>query len=261
MTQETKDLLKNLADQFETESFCYEDPSQFLRWYNPQTNQKDAEYASFIAAMLSFGSRSQFIPKIKQILLLADKKNGISDWISEEKYIDDFPHGEKKFYRFYSYDDMQSFFRGLSLLHKNFGSLESAVRHILEKEKCELYETFAFLFSDVKIVPKGKNSANKRIHMFLRWMVRQNSCVDLGVWNWFPAEKLLIPLDVHVMEEGKNLNLIPQNAGASLKTAKMLTENLRQIWPDDPVKGDFALFGIGVMPQGQTLLNEPQGQT
>ena len=82
--------------------------------------------------------------------------------------------------------------------------------------------------------------------MFLRWMVRQNSPVDLGIWNWYPQSELLIPLDVHVMQEGIRLGLLPKNATASKKTAEILTKKMAEIFPGDPVRGDFALFGLGV---------------
>ncbi|MCR4743547.1 MAG: DUF2400 domain-containing protein, partial [Treponema sp.] len=101
-------------------------------------------------------------------------------------------------------------------------------------------------FPKSKIVPKGKNSANKRIHMFLRWMVRQNSPVDLGIWSWYPQSSLIIPLDIHVMQESINLGLIAENSKATYKTAQKLTNTLSEIFPGDPCKGDYALFGYGV---------------
>ena len=93
---------------------------------------------------------------------------------------------------------------------------------------------------------KGKNSACKRTNMFLRWMVRQNSPVDLGIWTWYSPKNLIIPLDTHVLQQAKKLNLLPQSATACFKTAILLTEKLSYYFPDDPVKGDFALFGLGV---------------
>ena len=101
-------------------------------------------------------------------------------------------------------------------------------------------------FPKSKIVPKGKSSANKRIHMFLRWMVRQNSPVDLGLWSWYSPADLLIPLDVHVMQEGQKLGLISEKATASRKTAIELTEKMKEIFPGDPARADYALFGLGV---------------
>ena len=82
--------------------------------------------------------------------------------------------------------------------------------------------------------------------MFLRWMVRQNSPVDLGIWNWYNPANLIIPLDVHVIQESIKLGLLPENSKGTLKTAIELTNILKQIWPDDPCKGDYALFGLGV---------------
>nr|MCR4579257.1 DUF2400 domain-containing protein [Treponema sp.] len=101
-------------------------------------------------------------------------------------------------------------------------------------------------FPKSKIVPKGKNSANKRVHMFLRWMVRPNSSVDLGLWTWYNPENLLIPLDVHVMQEAISLGLLPAKATASRRTAQLLTAELSQVFPKDPVRGDFSLFGLGI---------------
>lgn len=77
-------------------------------------------------------------------------------------------------------------------------------------------------------------------------MVRQNSPVDLGLWNWYPQSELLIPLDVHVMQEGIRLGLLPENASATKKTDVMLTKKMSEIFPDDPARADFALFGLGV---------------
>ena len=108
------------------------------------------------------------------------------------------------------------------------------------------FHGFNGLTGETKIVPKGKNSANKRIHMFLRWMCRQNSPVDIGLWPWYPAEKLLIPLDVHVMQEGVKLGLLSENAHADRKTALALTKQMEEVFPSDPARADFALFGLGV---------------
>ena len=77
-------------------------------------------------------------------------------------------------------------------------------------------------------------------------MVRKNSPVDLGLWSWCSPSELLIPLDVHVMQESVKLGLLKAGAKADRRTAVILTERLKKIWPEDPCKGDFALFGLGV---------------
>ena len=82
--------------------------------------------------------------------------------------------------------------------------------------------------------------------MFLRWMVRRSSLVDLGLWTWADPASLLIPLDVHVMQEAAKLGLISEKSGATRKTAELLTSALNEVFQNDPCRGDFALFGLGV---------------
>ncbi|MCR4733479.1 MAG: TIGR02757 family protein [Treponema sp.] len=288
MNEELKEKLHLLADKYEVKSFCDEDPSQFLNWYNKSKPESknicckdftiaDTECASFIAAMLSFGSRKQFIPKIRQILQTADSSSiSISLWLKSHAFQNDFPSGPKKFYRFYSYDDMQIFFGELAAILQSAASLgeyfqvrftgQENVKNIpcnslssardfvttkqvdatKESPAARITALFASAFPNSAIVPKGKTSANKRIHMFLRWMVRQNSCVDLGLWTWYKPSDLIIPLDVHVMQESIKLGLLPPKANASRRTAELLTQELNQAFPNDPCRADYALFGLGV---------------
>ena len=96
------------------------------------------------------------------------------------------------------------------------------------------------------IIPKNTTSACKRVCMFLRWMVRDNSPVDLGLWSSFIDKRtLIIPMDTHVLQEANRLGLINCKT-ASMSAAHKLTTRLAEIFPDDPLKGDFALFGYGV---------------
>ena len=279
MTPELKEKLRNLANKYENKDFIKEDPSQFLYWYDLKGDGPLAvELSSFIAAMLAFGSRKQFIPKIQEILIQADgynaNKRGQTPGISVKN--DDrgqtpqsivnwllagastFPHGPQKFYRFYSYDDMHVFFGELADIVKKYGSLGQAVQKKMQggtdptegtdpsNNSKNPAEYLSSLFPKSKIVPKGKNSANKRIHMFLRWMVRQNSPVDIGIWTWVKPASLIIPLDVHVMQEAIELGLLPQKATASHKTSCALTAAMEEVFPGDPARADFALFGLGV---------------
>ena len=251
MTKELAAHLRELADKYEVASFCDEDPSQFLRWYDPASGRgtiADVEVASFIAAMLAFGNRKQFIPKIKEILQTADRLLGsVSEWLKVGAFKKDFPCGEKKFYRFYSYDDMQIFFGELADILEQAGSLGEFFKlqygGVVGVSPADIV---AQSFPKSAIVPKGKSSANKRVHMFLRWMVRRDSQVDLGLWQWADPAGLIIPLDVHVMQEAAKLGLISEKATASRKTAELLTSALNEAFPGDPCRGDFALFGLGV---------------
>ena len=293
--KELKEKLQKLALKYETPDFTLSDPSQFLRFY-PLSQKTEVECAAFIASMLSFGNRNQFIPKIQKILQYAadfspSSQTPLSTWLLAGT--PNFPRGPQKFYRFYSFDDLRIFFNEISTILYNHNSLGDYFKSIYEgkdfpslqspkdfsatpssgdtpqrpdnvlseslevcphnfskntTEVCPLHldKIISQAFPKSKIVPKGKNSANKRIHMFLRWMVRQNSPVDLGIWSWYPQSQLIIPLDVHVMQESIKLGLLPEKSKASYKTALELTNQLSEIFPGDPCRGDYALFGYGV---------------
>lgn len=172
MTEEIKQKLRELADKYENSSFLESDPSQFLHWYK---NQADVEIASFVAAMLSFGNRKLFIPKIRFIFETADKAGGIFLWLKNGAFEKDFcaasENDDEKFYRFYSYKEMKNLFRAFKILLEKYETFGEYVRNF-DSGKNPVAAISA-AFENCKIVPKGKNSANKRVNMFLRWMVRQ----------------------------------------------------------------------------------------
>lgn len=217
------------------------DPSSVLRLYR---NAKDTECAAFLMAMLSFGNRAQFLKKARSLL---DAAGGYpSQWLESGEW-QNFPSGDDKFYRFYSYNDIKKVLFRLQDILRESGSLEQAIRQ-KTTDKTDPARAISSLFPDCKPISRGKTSAHKRLWMFLRWMVRRNSPVDLGLWTWYSPRDLIIPLDTHVLQSAKMLDLVGKNAAADNKTAHALTDTLRQVWPDDPCKGDFALFGLGIEP-------------
>ena len=113
-------------------------------------------------------------------------------------------------------------------------------------QELRLVAALISLFPGVKCVSQNPKGACKKLHMFLRWMVRRGSPVDLGLWDWASAADLLIPLDTHVLQESARLGLIAPNAAASAKTAIDLTQKMAQVFPGDPARADYALFGLGV---------------
>ena len=266
MDTELRSYLIYLAEKYETKDFCKDDPSQFLHWYD--INQKtDVECAAFFSAMLAFGRRDQFIPKIADILTLADKTSGsVAKWICDG--CPDLLQNDEKYYRFYSYKDIYDFFKRFKEIIHDYGSLGDCVKEKLKNKNSFnasnpllLPQTIiSSLFSEQKIVPGGQggqsslsSSPQKRIHLFLRWMVRRNSPVDSGIWDFISPSDLIIPLDTHVLQESIKLGLLPVTAKGTMGTALNLTYQAKQIWESDPVKCDFALFGLGVDEKGSLL--------
>ena len=164
--------LQTLAQKYETSSFIKDDPSQFLYKF---PNQQDTEIISFIAAMLSFGKRDQFIKKINYITEKCQTSpyHWIKNKIFEENFLSGDEKPESTFYRFYTNQDMLTFFRELSEILEKHETFENCVKsHYQNKIKTEpeifLDQIISQIFPKSKIVAKGKNSANKRIQMFLR---------------------------------------------------------------------------------------------
>ena len=190
-----------------------------------------------------------------------------ADWLAtggDKKF---FPKSQKKFSRFFSYADMADLCGRLARIVEEHGSLGAAVRARYGLEKpCEvggpslpqelrLVAALISLFPGVKCVSQNPKGACKKLHMFLRWMVRRGSPVDLGLWDWANAADLLIPLDTHVLQESARLGLIAPNAAASAKTAIDLTQKMAAAFPGDPARADYALFGLGV--DGELHQNDP----
>jgi len=114
------------------------------------------------------------------------------------------------------------------------------------RSKMRLHTIIADSFPvDCKMISHSKDGAAKKLNMLLRWLVRDNSPVDLGLWTWYDKKNLLIPLDTHVMQVAQSWNLITGKS-ANLKTAVELSEKMKLVFPSDPTKADFALFGLGV---------------
>lgn len=246
ITPELAERLKQLADKYENKNFLNADPSQFMHRFS---KIQDQEIAAFITAQLSFGRRELFIAKLN--LMFASCVSSPAEWIISGAYKDFFCEGTKKFYRFYSHDDMKILCTTLAGILKQYGSLGNAVKSKFSEKMQDdspfsLVSALISLFPECKCVSQNPKSACKRLHMFLRWMVRRNSAVDLGLWDWVSPELLLIPLDVHVMQESQKMGLLPTKCTASAKTAFILTRKMNAIFHNDPCRADYALFGLGV---------------
>lgn len=240
----TRELLIQYAEKYETADFINGDPSWFMHQVSGAKNQ---EAMAFIAASLSYGSRQQFMKKIQLILDWA--QGDVDGWVREGRYADHLHLGDKScFYRLYTCDTMYRFLSTYQQLLNEYGTLGDYVRG-KANDTLGAVDAICRYFGSCGIsviIPKDTTSACKRVCMFLRWMVRTNSPVDLGLWaDFIDRRSLIIPLDTHVLQQSERLGLITSKT-ASMTAARKLSAVLATIFPDDPLKGDFALFGHGV---------------
>lgn len=208
---------------------------------------ENKEVTAFIASSLSYGSRKQFMPKIQRLLDIAG--GDMYSWVKDGHFSKDIPNDEGLcFYRLYTYHTMHTFLRALQAIVRTYGSIGEFVKSS-STDCLSAISAITNFFASCgieTIIPKNTTSACKRVCMFMRWMVRNNSPVDLGLWASFIDKRtLIIPMDTHVLQEAHRLGLI-DNKTTSMAAARKLTAKLAEIFPDDPLKGDFALFGYGV---------------
>ena len=241
--------LRQLAAKYETADFTMGDPAQFMRRYK---DPLDVEITAFLAANLAFGRRSCILCCLEKIC--HEMGDSPSKWLLSKRYETLFSDSGKSFYRIYSHCNMRAMCETLRQLVMNHGSLGEYCHCRYEAGDCEkqpgrLAAVIAECFPEEckPLISNGKTSANKRLNLFLRWMVRRNSPVDTGLWDWYPADQLLMPLDTHVVAVAKAFGLVAENATPNLKLAIQLTDIMSEIFPGDPLKGDFALFGHGIM--------------
>lgn len=242
-TGNIKTLMDELALRYETEDFIKDDPVQFPHRYH---RAEDIEIAGFIASIFAYGNRKAFIAKLNQLFALMGE--------SPCKYILEGHFELNGFnYRFMKENDITAILRVLNKLYREDGGLAGLFQRALESADLMQYVCDYFYANAGKDAGDGfyfaipnpaKGGAMKRMWMFLRWMIRKSS-VDLGVWKFMSPAQLKIPMDVHVAGMSRELGLLKRNSNDK-KAVDELTNYLRTLEPEDPVKYDFALFGYGV---------------
>lgn len=241
--------LKALAEKYETKEFLVGDPSWFMHQIDGATNK---ELLAFIASALSYGSRKQFLPKIQMLLdsINADAQGDVSRWLIEGHYEKVVPPTPSCFYRLYTCKTFNNFLFALAKMVCQHGCIKAYLQENMETHSCiEAIKLITQWFSDnnsTSVIPKDTTSSCKRVCMFLRWMVRTDSPVDLGLWaDIIDKKSLIIPMDTHVVQEAMRLGLLTSKS-TSMSNAIRLSNRLAEIFPEDPIQGDFALFGIGI---------------
>lgn len=250
---ELKEFLDHKVENYNQPSFIENDPITIPHQFS---KLQDIEIMGFWSSMLAWGQRKTIINKSNELIQLMD--GAPYDFILNHLEID-----RKRFLNFkhrtFQPTDTLYFLEFFQHYYQNNDSLEVAFTQSIKPQDIHVgnaLKGFHELFFSLPNAPYRtkkhvatpiRKSTCKRLNMFLRWMVRKdNKGVDFGLWNTIKPAQLLMPLDVHVDKVARKLNLLDRKQ-TDWKTVLELTEKLRQFDKNDPVKYDFALFGLGVL--------------
>jgi len=251
--QALKDFLDKKVAEYNQTFFIKSDPICIPHMF---TKKQDIEIAGFFSAVFAWGNRTTIINKSKELLQLMDMA-------PYDFCLNHTPGGLKKLLHFrhrtFNATDLLYFIEFLKFHYSQHTSLESGFSKWLTKKEPTIENALKgfhqYFFSLVNSPVRTRKhvstpvlgSTCKRLNMFLRWMVRKDTYgVDFGIWKKISSSQLICPIDVHVARVAKKLNLLhrkPIDWAAALE----LTQYLRTLDSNDPVKYDFALFGLGAM--------------
>ncbi len=244
-----KELLDEEAERYERFGFIESDPISIPHFFS---KKEDIEVAAFLAATISWGNRKSIIANASKWM----------NWMDHQPHDFVLNHSKrelmrlKKFvHRTFNGDDAMFFVKGLQHLYLNHGGLEGSFSRHFKKGDIRtsiigFREDFFEIPHPVRTTKHVSNpetgSSSKRINMFLRWMVRPGTKgVDFGLWNAIPTSALMLPLDVHTGNVARELGILQRNQN-DWKALEEIMTTLRLFDKNDPVKYDFALFGMGV---------------
>jgi len=244
-----KNFLDEKVEEYNKPEFIETDPIQVPNLFLLKEN---IEIAGFLTATISWGNRNAIIKNAMHIMAMMD--NQPFDFIVHAS--DQEINLLKKFvHRTFNGEDCIYFIYSLRNIYNNYNGLQAVFEEGFQQNRrvksalIHFYKVFFELEGErtrKHISNVGKGASAKRLNMFLRWMVRSDkNNVDFGIWKGIPVSELMLPLDVHTGNVGRKLGLL-QRKSNDWKAVEEITKTLRKFDPKDPVKYDFALFGLGV---------------
>lgn len=255
-----KSFLDKQVERFNTTAFIPTDPISVVHKFS---KKQDIEIIGFWVAMLAWGQRVTIINKSNELIDLMD--GSPHDFIINHKEKDrqrfeNFKHRTFNFTdTLYFLEFFQNYYQEERSLEKLFVTGVEKSSENVEQGLINFHQRF-FSLPDAPhrtrkhVSTPERKSTCKRLNMFLRWMVRKDKKgVDFGIWNTIKPSQLLLPLDVHVDKVGRQLGLI-QRKQRDWKTVLELTERIKSFDPKDPVKYDYALFGLSAFKESSDFV-------
>lgn len=232
--------VKSLAEKYNTADFIKNDPIQFPHRYS---KKQDIEISAFVTSWISWGKR-ELIIRIANHIDTDLFCGSPLEYVMSQKW-EIFKNSTKCLYRTVKYSDFYDIMQCLYNIYVSYPDMETAISKKMDKGETLIKALYSYFEGVSGVANPDKGSPCKRLWFFLRWMIRRDKFVDFGIWQSISPTELIIPLDVHVFQEAKKMGITSRNS-ADAKTAEEITAFFREIFPNDPVKGDFALFGLGV---------------
>lgn len=247
---ELKPFLDSYVKKYNTLSFIKSDPISIPHCFS---RKEDIEIAGFLSSTIAWGYRPTIVANTERLMNLMDNDPYafvIHYGKNDTKKLLHFVH------RTFNSEDLVFFLSSLRNIYKNHGGLENvfyegysynmSIKESIINFRKIFFESDHFKRSEKHISDPGNNSAAKRINLFLRWMVRRDeSGVDFGIWNKIKPSQLMCPLDLHSARTARKLGLLERKQN-DWKAVEELTLRLRTLDANDPVKYDYALFGLGI---------------
>jgi uncharacterized protein (TIGR02757 family) len=255
---ELRNLLFEKAEQYNSPAFIHSDP---ICVPHRIKNRQDIEISGLFAALLAWGNRTSIINNCNRLMKLMDEAphEFIKNHSEAERQ-----RFEKWVHRTFQFPDMLYFLEFLQFHYSQPDSLETAFSAGLKTSDKNIenalihFHTYFFSLPHLQRTEKHlqsptRKSACKRLNLYLRWMVRHDkNGVDFGLWQSIKPAQLICPLDVHVHRTASSLGLISR-AQPDWLCATLLTNKLRSFDAADPVKFDYALFGLGIEKSGKRV--------
>lgn len=249
--RQVKELLDEHVALYNRPAFIEDDPISIPHLF---TRLQDIEISGLFAAVLAWGQRKTIVRKCSELI---ERMDGVPHEFVLHHQTPDLKRLETFVHRTFNGTDVLYFVAFLRWFYERNESLEQAFAvgpedHTTEESLIRFNRLFFHLpFAPQRtrkhVATPERGSACKRLNMYLRWMVRKDDAgVDFGLWRSVSMSQLVCPCDVHVERVARRLGLIKRNK-ADWQTALELTHELRTFDPEDPVRYDFALFGLGVM--------------
>jgi len=245
---ELKSFLDEKYDLYNRETFIETDPIQIPKAFS---KKEDIEIAGFLASTIAWGQRPTIIKNAKKLMQWMDEAP--HDFVMNAQASDLEIFAEFK-HRTFNGEDAIFFMQSLQNIYKNHGGLENVFSKQNNGDAKDSIANFREIFFSIDHPQRTekhvsnvlKKSSAKRLNMFLRWMVRNDKrSVDFGIWEKISPADLYLPLDVHTGRVGRKLGLLNRKQD-DWPAVNEITNSLRQLDPNDPVKYDFALFGLGI---------------